>query len=80
MMSFEQAGMDVWMGLAQSGVGISSAGSHFSSARVPITASASLAGQEVRDHHPILQLPDASAQGPVVRAGLYPRLEADVCS
>ena len=39
-----------------------------------------IAGLEVRDHHPVLQLPDASAQGPVVRAGLYPRLEADVCS
>lgn len=37
-------------------------------------------GQEVRDHHPVLQLPVASAQGPVVRAGLYPGLEADVCS
>lgn len=37
-------------------------------------------GQEVRDHHPVLQPPSASAQGTVVRAGLSPSLEADVCS
>lgn len=80
MMGFEQAGMEDWMGLAQSAAGTPSAGSRFSNACVPITASASLAGQGVRDHHPILQPPDASAQGPVVRAGLYPGLEADVCS
>lgn len=69
-----------WKELAQSAAGTSNAGSHFSKVCVPITAFASFAGQEVRDHHPILQLSDASAQGPVVRAGLYPRLEADVCS